>query len=133
MGKLQGKFVVTNVKSSFWRVKGTDAKWHQHVRSIVAEYLNRLCVNIADLRLFPLKAYANQFLGNNAKRAYVIPATWIDEEEILTEDQASAYWTSKTGHIRLLFAGGLASQKGVKVLIEAIRQSLKSIPSYLLR
>ncbi len=122
MGKLQGKFVVTNVESSFWRVKGPDAKWHEHVRGMVAEYLNRICVKIADLRLFTSEAYANQFLGKDAKRAYVIPATWINEEAILTEDQANAYWTSKTGHTRLLFAGGLASDKGVKVLIEAIRQ-----------
>lgn len=119
MGKLQRKFVVTNVKSAFWRVKGLDAKWHLRVRGFVAEYLNRFCVNIADLRLFTSKAYAEEFLKKDAERAYVIPATWIDEEQILTRDQANAYWASKAGHISLLFAG---KDKGIKVLIEAIRQ-----------
>ena len=125
MGKLQGKFVITYVESSFWRVKGPNAKWHQRIRGIVEEYLNQFCVNVADLRFFTSKAYANEFLKKDAKRAYVIPATWIDEEQILTEDQASAFWASKTGHTRLLFAGKLISDKGVKVLIDAIRQVVR--------
>jgi len=78
-------------------------------------------VSVADLRLFTSKAYADEFL-RDAKRGYVAPATWIDEEQILTEDQANAYWASKTGYTRLLFAGRLTPDKGVNVLINAIRQ-----------
>jgi glycosyltransferase involved in cell wall biosynthesis len=122
IGKLQGKFIITNVESSFWRAKGPNIKWYQRVRGTLAEHLNRYCVNVADLRLFTSKAYANEFLKKDAKRAYVVPATWIDEARILSQDQASAYWASKTGDTRLLFAGKLISDKGVKVLIDAIHQ-----------
>jgi len=121
MGKLQAKFVVTNVESSFWRVT-SDAKWHRRVRGAITEHLNRYCISVADLRFFTSKAYVDEFLKKNAERAYVIPATWIDEEQILTEDQASVCWSSKTGKIRLLYAGTLVSEKGVNVLIEAVRQ-----------
>src|SRR5262249_19627379 len=123
IGKLQGKFVLTNIESSFWRVQGQDTKWHQRFRGIVAEYLTRFCVNLADLRLFTSKAYAEEFLKPKAERAYVLPATWIDEDVILTTAQAKACWASKTGHIRLLYAGTLGPLKGVEVLIEAIHQA----------
>jgi glycosyltransferase involved in cell wall biosynthesis len=122
IGKVQRKFVLTNIESSFWRVQGADTKWRQRFRGIVAEYLTRFCVNLADLRLFTSKAYSEEFLKPNAERAYVLPATWIDEEIILTKAQANAIWASKTGHIRLLYAGTLAPIKGVKLLIEAVRQ-----------
>jgi len=82
-------------------------------------------VKVANLRFFTSKAYANEFLKKGAAQAYVVPATWIDEERILTEDQASAHWASKTGNTRLLFAGKLIADKGIKVLIDAIPQVVR--------
>jgi glycosyltransferase involved in cell wall biosynthesis len=120
MGKLLGRFVITNVESSFWRTK-SDASLVQRIRSAIIERINRFCVKIADLRLFTSKAYAEEFLLGDKKRAYVIPATWIDAKIILNTDQALECWASKRGTVRLLFAGRLIADKGVKILIDALR------------
>ena len=42
-------------------------------------------------------AYRREFLGSDGPRAYVVPATWIDQDIILTDTDAEAEWTSKGG------------------------------------
>jgi glycosyltransferase involved in cell wall biosynthesis len=120
IGKLLGRYVITNVESSFWRTK-SDAPLLQRMRSALIERVNRLCVKLADLRLFTSEAYAKEFLGGDDRHAYVVPATWIDTQMVLTEDQALEAWTSKVGRLRLLFAGRLIADKGVNVLMDALR------------
>jgi glycosyltransferase involved in cell wall biosynthesis len=123
-GKIQKKFVITVVESSFWRVTHAHAKWHHRIRGRISERLNRLCVKAADLRFFTSEAYREEFLGSldAARHAYVTPATWIDEAIILTEDQAAINWSQKSGDIRLLFAGRLLPEKGLRVLLDAVEQ-----------
>ena len=48
---LQRKFLVTNVESSFWRASG-DANWHNKIRAVVLERLNRWCIRSEDLRFY---------------------------------------------------------------------------------
>ena len=126
MGKLQGKFVISNVESSFWRVSTTDAKWQKKMLGYLQERLNRYCVRIADVRLFTSKAYETDFLGpgdHTTRHSYVTPAAWIDEHNILSDEDAASDWDNKTGDVRLLFAGRLVAEKGVKVLIDAIEKT----------
>jgi glycosyltransferase involved in cell wall biosynthesis len=120
IGKLLGRYVITNVESSFWRTK-TDAPLLQRIRGRVIEWINQHCVKLADLRLFTSQAYATEFLHHDNRRAYVVPATWIDAETILKEDEALSGWASKAGRVRLLFAGRLIADKGVTVLLDALR------------
>jgi glycosyltransferase involved in cell wall biosynthesis len=120
IGKVLGRYIITNVESSFWRTK-SDASRIQRVRSSVIECINRFCVKIADLRLFTSRSYAEEFLPGTNERAYVIPATWIDAKIILGIEEARDSWASKRGCVRLLFAGRLITDKGVRVLIDALR------------
>jgi glycosyltransferase involved in cell wall biosynthesis len=120
MGKVLGRYVITNVESSFWRTK-SNVSTIQRVRSEVIERINRLCVKIADLRLFTSRSYAEEFLPGTNDRMYVVPATWIDANIILGVDEARDNWASKRGRVRLLFAGRLITDKGVRVLIDAAR------------
>jgi glycosyltransferase involved in cell wall biosynthesis len=120
IGKLLGRYVITNVESSFWRTK-SDAPLLQRIRGRVIEWINQRCVKLADLRLFTSQAYAAEFLNHDNRRAYVVPATWIDAETILKEDEALSAWASKAGRVRLLFAGRLVADKGVNVLMDALR------------
>ena len=125
IGKLQKKFVIIYVESSFWR-SGRDARWRQKIRGFIIERLNRLCVRAADLRFFTSVAYLEDFLGrvdHAVNHAYVLPATWIDDASILTEDEANRDWKNKSGNVQLLFAGRLLADKGVKILLDAIKHS----------
>jgi glycosyltransferase involved in cell wall biosynthesis len=120
IGKLLGRYVITNVESSFWRTK-SGAPLLQRIRGRVIEWINQRCVRAANLRLFTSQAYANEFLRGDDRHAYVVPATWIDAQTILKEDEALDAWTSKTGRVRLLFASRLIADKGVSVLLDALR------------
>jgi glycosyltransferase involved in cell wall biosynthesis len=121
MAKLQGKFVITLVESSFWRSTSPNTKWYNKLRAIFIEQLNGLCINIANLRFFTSRAYARDFLRSNAPRAYVAQASWIDDVMILSEARAVEEWSKKSHEVRLLFAGRLTKEKGVEVLLDAIR------------
>jgi len=121
IAKIRRRFLLTNVESSSWRATGPGVSAHKQLRSFLSECLTRFCVRIADLRLFTSKAYLSQFLPPQAPRAYVIPATWIEEDWILEEQEAVAAWTAKEGPTQLLFAGRLIPDKGVNVLLAAIQ------------
>jgi glycosyltransferase involved in cell wall biosynthesis len=123
MAKLRGKFLITNVESSFWRASESNASWFNAARSGILENLNRRCVNAADLRFFTSQAYLDDFLCPPAERAYVIPATWVDDAIILDDQDALDSWAKKVGPIKLLFAGRLTQEKGINVLLEATRNS----------
>lgn len=123
IGKLQKKLVVTNMESSFWRHSGPHVSWRKKIFSSVMEQLTRFAVRIADLRFFTSKAYAAEFLPENAPRSFVVPATWLNEEWILSDEQAAAAWDAKQGATRLIFAGRLVAEKGVDVLLKAIDEA----------
>ena len=123
IGKLQKKLVVTNVESSFWRRSGPHVSWRKKILSSVMEQLTRFAVRIADLRFFTSKAYAAEFLPENAPRSFVVPATWVNEEWILSDERAAAAWDAKQGATRLIFAGRLVAEKGVDVLLRAIDEA----------
>jgi len=123
IGKLQKKLVVTNVESSFWRHGGPRVPWHKKILSFVMEQLTRVAVRIADVRFFTSKAYAAELLPENAPRSFVVPATWVNEEWILSDEQAAAAWDAKQGATRLIFAGRLVAEKGVDVLLKAIDEA----------
>jgi glycosyltransferase involved in cell wall biosynthesis len=120
IGRAQGKFVITNVESSPWRVDAQHAHWSRRLRAKFVEFANRQCVRMANLRLFTSAGYRAEFLGSNSTRAYVNPATWIDEDVIITNDEAEAIWAKKNGDTRLIFVGRLTEAKGLAVLLRVI-------------
>jgi glycosyltransferase involved in cell wall biosynthesis len=72
------------------------------------------------------KQYYEDLLKPGTPGAYVTPASWLNEEWILGEDEAIAAWDAKEGPVRLLFAARLLPQKGVSVLLAAIRSAAEA-------
>jgi glycosyltransferase involved in cell wall biosynthesis len=124
MARIRGKFVVANVESSFWRASVLGLPWHRRLRAHLGEYMTRYCLRISDLRLFTSKAYLQELLPPDSPRAYVISATWLNQDWILTDEDARGAWDAKGGHVRLLFAGRLTPEKGVVVLLSAIEAAV---------
>ena len=97
------------------------ATWNSRLRGWIAETVNRCLIRAADLRFFTSDAYLRDFLPAAAPRAHVIPANWIDDEQVLGDGDAAAMWDSRSGPTRLLFAGRLIPQKGVLELLQAAK------------
>ena len=121
LAKIRRRLVLANVESSPWRASGTGLPWHRRLRGSLGEILTRTTLRMADIRLFTSKSYLQDLMPEGAPRAYVTPATWLNEEWILGEAEADESWAAKQGPVRMLFAGRLIAEKGVSVLLSAIR------------
>jgi glycosyltransferase involved in cell wall biosynthesis len=120
LAKIRGKFVLANVESSPWRASVPGLPWHKKLAGRMGEHLTRYCLSISDIRFFTSNSYLQELLPPQSPRAYVTPATWLNEEWILGDDEAEAAWAAKDGPVRLLFAARLIPEKGVAVLLSAI-------------
>jgi glycosyltransferase involved in cell wall biosynthesis len=118
---IRGKELVIVVESAPWRLTGPDAGWRRKVRAAVAERLARWAVNHASLSFFTQESYRRTLLTHAAGASAVVPATWIDEADLLDADSAAAAWRHKAAvPVRLLFAGRLTADKGINVLRRAV-------------
>jgi glycosyltransferase involved in cell wall biosynthesis len=126
LAKLRRKFVLANVESSFWRACGTGSTWRGRLRGALGEALTRFSLRLADIRLFTSKAYLRELMPPGAPRAYVTPATWLNDEWILGDDDARSAWDAKQGPVRVLFAARLIPEKGIYVLLSAVRAAAEA-------
>ena len=71
--------------------------------------------------MFTQANYAEQML-RDPSRGYVLHASWIDQDTILTDAQAKTAWDRKQAEepLALLFAGRLIASKGIADLLEAV-------------
>ena len=120
IAKLRGRFILANVESSPWRASGANASRFRRWRGSVGEALTRFTLGMADLKLVTSAAYLHELLPPEAPGAYVTPATLLNEEWILPDDEAADAWAAKHGPVRMLFAARLIPEKGVAVLFSAI-------------
>jgi glycosyltransferase involved in cell wall biosynthesis len=122
---LRKRYVIV-VESAPWRhQEGLALSWKVRLRSSLQELISRWIVRRADLSVFTHDGYRQSMLGKNAAKGHVIPASWIDERDILSEENARGIWAKKladTERLRVLFAGRLLPDKGLLVLLDAMRQ-----------
>lgn len=121
------KPLVIVVESAPWRLqRGQSSGWKARLRAKFQESMSRWILRKAALVICTQDEYCNSLLGPNSANGYVIPASWIDEEDILPEYVAEDIWQRKlpVAHLRLrlLFVGRLVTAKGLVVLLQAMRQ-----------
>ena len=132
LAKLRGKFVVVNVESAFWRVFGDDkgrSPLRKRMRAKMSEIINRWCVRRADLATFTQEGYRRELLGDDETRGHVVHASWVDETHVLDDASADRAAREKRDAspdaVSLLFAGRLAEEKGVALLLQAVAELSK--------
>jgi glycosyltransferase involved in cell wall biosynthesis len=130
---LRKKFNYINVESAFWRlVPGSSNSLKSHIRASIVERLNCWCINHADLTTFTQDQYRQSLLTRDPSQGYVVHASWIDEEVIISDTENRDLWAEKLAtfnsnrELRLLFAGRLTPEKGVLVLLEAMKSLTQS-------
>jgi glycosyltransferase involved in cell wall biosynthesis len=129
------KKTITIVESAPWRLQpGLPFGLKSKLRASVFEYAARWCMSRTDLAIFTQQEYCQSLLPDYYNRkAHVIHASWIDEEVILSEQQFDQSWQQKLPAnliaLKVLYAGRFDVEKGVLVLLDAIKIiSDKNIP-----
>ncbi|HEY8923816.1 MAG TPA: glycosyltransferase [Polyangia bacterium] len=123
IAQLQRKFRLVLVESSWWRLlPGQRAGLAERLGAAASEMVSQLCVSTADLAVFTQAEYQDTLLFHR-ERGHVLNASWVDEEDILSEAAAAEVWSRKANpeRVRFLFAGRLARSKGVLDLLAAVR------------
>jgi glycosyltransferase involved in cell wall biosynthesis len=123
--RLLRKKLVIIVESAPWRIApGVPSGLKSRLRARAYERFARWCVSRSDLAIFTQEEYRRSLL-RKPETGHVIHASWIDENVIVSDADASAMWREKLNmgppELAILFAGRLDPQKGVMVLLDAIR------------
>lgn len=117
------KFYIIIVESAPWRIySGLSVSFKDRLRAHFSELMGRWCLNQADLAIFTQEEYLNSFLNQNTQKGYVIPASWINDDIILSNQDANESWNHKIGaqSLKIVFAGRLTISKGIPTLLEAL-------------
>lgn len=119
---LTRKPLIIVIESSPWRIaKGNQAKNIRRIfQSFTIEAFARWSARNASLSIFTSTSYKEAFSTNDDKKAYVAPATWINESDIVDKDVASEKLSKESVRPRFLFAGRMTIEKGVLTLLDAL-------------
>ncbi|MEG4277726.1 glycosyltransferase [Microcoleus sp. MON1_C1] len=123
---IQRKPYLIVVESAPWRLPpGIPASIKAKILAYISETLNRWCINSADLTIFTQAEYQQSLLTKRHKESHIINASWIDEALIISEADAKKIWHEKLSaspkQLKIIFAGRLIPEKGLLVLLEAIK------------
>jgi glycosyltransferase involved in cell wall biosynthesis len=126
MARLLRKKLVIIVESAPWRIApGLPSSFKARLTARVYERLAKWCLSRSDLAIFTQDEYRRSFLPQRPETGHVIHASWIDESSVISDTEAGAIWREKLEHgereLAILFVGRLDRQKGVAVLLDAIR------------
>lgn len=125
IARLRRRKRVVIVESAPWRTD-RSARPGSPRRLIAALYeaMARRLVRSADIAIFTQSEYRDSMLGDPS-RGWIIPASWIDEEGLLSPERAERDWDDRPcppgAPLALGFAGRLVAEKGVAILLEALR------------
>ena len=121
LAKILGKTLIIVVESSPWRLlKNEAAGTIKKVRARWTEAFGRWSTKVSDLSIFTSQSYLDT-IGSRCTNAIVEPASWINAENILTDDEANNVWARKPAQLQILFAGQLVHSKGVTTLAKALK------------
>lgn len=122
VARLRRRRLVVGVESS-WRhgVPGHEGPITR-LYNAVADGLARWACRRADVSFYTQAAYREKLHRGGRGAAYVTPAIWINEDEVLDDEAAAAAWARRSEEpVRLLFGGRIIAHKGSEVLLGALR------------
>ena len=122
MARALGKPTVSVVESAPWR----GAKGKARIFSLIFERCACREVQSSDVAFFTHAGYERTMLRQGSRRSprtCVVPASWIDPALLLPVTAIRAGNAAKQpGALKILFAGRLVEQKGLRLLLEVVER-----------
>jgi glycosyltransferase involved in cell wall biosynthesis len=119
---MRGKALVIVVESSWRSEPFRSLSLRRRLWDFTKEWAARWSCNRAAVALFTQPSYRDRLHSGANDNAYVTPAVWINEADILDDAEAQRQWDRKVAEpVRMLFAGRLVAGKGVEILLQALR------------
>ena len=124
---LRRKPFLVIVESAPWRLhpgmRATPGKrWWARLSELCAKW----CVHRARLVIVTQEDYSKTLLSRDPSEAHVIPASWLNDADLISDCDAAESWRAKKllrgQRLKLLFAGRLVPAKGVPLLLDAMRR-----------
>jgi glycosyltransferase involved in cell wall biosynthesis len=111
------------IESSFWLMSENDKPTFRKVFSHFSnKYLLKLCVRLANARIFTQSFYKDLFLGDTTKNIMINPASWVNESNLVSLESVLDRNKSKDNKpIEFLFPARLIEEKGIRLLFETIQ------------
>ena len=117
------------IESSFWMAPTAGrATIRQRLSHYINRFLIRRCVKAADARIFTQEWYREELFGSR-EATLINPAIWVNEADLLAEEEHSSGLAARSGQIRIVFAARLVQEKGVETVLAAARALSKSVQS----
>ncbi len=118
----RGLPLIIVIESAFWRIPdGTRAGWRRRAEAAATERFARWSASRAALGIYTHRSYAQTLPVGPQGIAAVTPAAWIRQEDVVAEDRLDRLWQQKPDTLHLLLASRLAAQKGIGVVLEALK------------
>jgi peptidoglycan/LPS O-acetylase OafA/YrhL len=127
LARVRGRRCLVVVESAPWRLHAARRPTARaRLKALIYERLGRWCVGRCQLAVFTQPAYRRS-LGSPRGHSEVVPASWIDDENLLRPAAVDRSWREKQASaerdgIALAFCGRLEVDKGVTVLLEALER-----------
>lgn len=114
--------LVIVVESAFWRLSGVGPHGlAARLRASLTEAFGRWSVRRAQLSVFTQSGYLQDLARGAGGKCILTPATLLDEDDVLSEEEVRKAWAAKEGPPRFVLAARLTPGKGIGVLLEAMR------------
>lgn len=116
--------LVLVIESAFWRLTpSTPRTAAKLLRHHLTQALGRWSTNRAHLVIATHRGYLRSLATHPRGITAVTPASWVGEEDLLAREAAARLWQRKQASpARFAFFGRLIADKGVRVLLESIRE-----------
>jgi glycosyltransferase involved in cell wall biosynthesis len=121
---LRKRKLVLVIESAPWRLNESSRKTLVTlVRHHLTERMGRWMTRRADLVVATHHGYLRSLAPHARGITLVTPASWVDEEDLLSAEAAAHAWQRKqAAPAKLAFVGRLVAEKGVRLLLDAARQ-----------
>lgn len=123
---LYKKRIIVILESGNWNVPRFTF-WHmnKYLRAKISQSITRLLLNRCTFVVSTNQGYFDQLSLSESLPKEVIPASWIAEDNIISEDDLNRQLANKP-HAHFAFFGRLTNDKGIDVLIDALKNLAKS-------